>query len=178
MSRIVCIGDSLTWGFPFGPAVSWVNRIAEETEHEVINRGVNGHTTTDMVRRFPREVLEARPTHVVIMGGTNDVVWRESHDRIVWNLRHMVEEARAAGIRVILGLPIPIDEPEMERRLERVRQWMRAYAAEQGLDLIDFDACMRGPHGEMRQELFLDGAHPSREGWAAMAEAVDLSVFE
>ena len=66
-------------------------------------------------------MLAHRPTHVVIMGGANDVVWRESHDRIVWNIRELAEKAMQNGIKPVMGLPTSFDEPEMERRLARVR---------------------------------------------------------
>lgn len=178
MSRIVCLGDSLTYGFPYGPRTSWTTYLAEATGHEVINEGINGNTTGDMLRRFERSVLAHRPTHVVIMGGTNDVVWRESHDRIVWNLRTMVELAQANGIKPVLGLPIPIDDDEMEKRLARIREWITAYARENNLPVIDFYSAFLGADGRVIEAYFLDGAHPSREGYEAMARAIDVSVFE
>ncbi len=178
MKRIVCLGDSLTYGFPFGPRTSWTSRLADITGYEVINEGINGNTTGDMLRRFERSVLVHRPDYVVIMGGTNDVVWRESHDRIVSNLKALVDLAVANGIRPVLGLLIPIDDEEMERRLARIRQWMREYAQENKIPVIDFYSAFVDEDGRLIQSYFLDGAHPSREGYAAMAKAIDPSIFQ
>jgi len=178
LKRIVCLGDSLTYGFPFGPRTSWTSRLAEMAGCEVINEGVNGNTTGDMLRRFELSVLARRPTHVVIMGGTNDVVWRESHDRIVDNLKRMVELAEANGIKPVLGLPIPIDDEEMERRLVRLREWIKAYAEAKNLPIIDFYSAFIDGNGNIIDSYFLDGAHPSRQGYEAMGRAIDPRVFD
>ena len=178
LSSIVCLGDSITWGFPFGPRASWVTYIAENTDHEVFNEGINGNTTSDMLRRFDRCVLAHRPTHVVIMGGANDVVWRESHDRIVWNIRELAEKAMQNGIKPVMGLPTPFDEPEMERRLARVREWIAAYARDNYMAVIDFYSAFFEQSGFLREEYLLDGAHPTIEGYQAMARVIDLSIFD
>ncbi|HCF49119.1 MAG TPA: GDSL family lipase, partial [Syntrophomonas sp.] len=103
--KIVFLGDSITWGFPWGPSESWVNRLELVLDAELINKGMNGNTTGDMLRRFDRAVLNCRPTHVVISGGINDVFCGESFDRITWNIREMAATAQANGIKVILGTP-------------------------------------------------------------------------
>ena len=67
--KIVCLGDSITWGFPFGPGYSWVRMLDDALEGEFINQGINGNTTSDMLRRFDQSVLKYNPSHVIIMGG-------------------------------------------------------------------------------------------------------------
>ena len=71
--KIVCLGDSITWGFPFGPQDSWVEMLQRKLQVEIINRGLTA-TPPDMLQRFDRHVLQANPTHLVLMGGINDVV--------------------------------------------------------------------------------------------------------
>ena len=44
--KIVCLGDSITYGFPFGPRVSWVAMLDQVLDAEIINQGINGNTTT------------------------------------------------------------------------------------------------------------------------------------
>jgi len=176
--KVVCLGDSITWGFPYGPEYSWVAKLDQVVDGEFINEGINGNTTDDMLRRFYRCVVKYEPTHVVIMGGANDVLWRESVDRILHNLRKMVEQAREAGIKVIMATPTAINYPEVERRLEKIRDWIKAFAREQGLPVIDFAAAYFDPDGKVRSELLLlDGAHPNKNGYRAMFEQIDLYLF-
>ncbi|MEN6460799.1 MAG: SGNH/GDSL hydrolase family protein [Syntrophomonas sp.] len=177
--KIVCLGDSITYGFPFGPTFSWVQMLSEVIDAEVINKGINGNTTTDMMERFDRAVLRNEPTHVLIMGGINDVLCRESFDRITWNLRLMAEKATGNDIQVIFGLPTAVDEPEFERLLVRIRQWIIRYAAEHNLPVIDFSSAFHDDNNNVRTELLLaDGGHPTIEGYQAMFQVIDLDLFQ
>lgn len=176
--KIVCLGDSITYGFPLGPAYSWVEMLFHGVTGEVINRGINGNTTTEMLDRFERHVLSSNPTHVIIMGGINDVFLRESYDRIIWNLRAMVEKARENDIQVILGIPTAVDEPEFERMIERIRVWMKDYAGQNNIRVINFASAFYDNDGHLRTELLLpDGGHPTEEGYRAMFDTIDLTIF-
>lgn len=176
--KIVCLGDSITYGFPWGPSVSWVQMLGDALDCEVINKGINGNTTGDMLNRFERAVLKHTPTHLILMGGINDVFMGESFDRIVWNLHEMVDRAIDAGVKVILGLPTVIDDEYWEKLVMRIRQWMRNYAQEKALPFIDFSAAFYDQYGQVRKELLLaDGGHPDIEGYKEMFRQIDLSIF-
>lgn len=176
---IVCLGDSITYGFPWGPSVSWVEMLRQALSCEVINKGINGNTTSDMLSRFDRAVLKYDPTHLIIMGGINDVIMGESFDRIVWNLHEMTEKAQKAGIKVILGVPTAVDDEYWEKLVLRIRQWMHSYAREQGLDIIDFAAAFFDENGKIKSELLLaDGGHPDIDGYKEMFRQIDLSIFK
>jgi len=176
--KIVCLGDSITYGFPFGPRVSWVSMLQQALGVEVINQGINGNTTTDMIGRFENSVSKHNPTHLIIMGGINDVICAESFDRICWNLREMIEKAREAGIEVILGIPTAVDEPYWEKLIMRIRRWMKDYAREHDLEVIDFAAAFYDENGNLKSELLLaDGGHPDINGYRAMFDQIDLSIF-
>lgn len=177
--KIVCLGDSITYGFPFGPQASWVRMLSEVIDAEIINKGINGNMTTDMLNRFERAVLNNNPTHVIIMGGINDVICGESFDRIVWNLRSMAEQARAANIQVILGIPTGVDDPYWEKLLTRIRFWIKDYAKKNQLKTIDFARAFFDTDGNLKDELLLaDGGHPTMAGYQAMFEQIDLSIFD
>ncbi|MGE5389830.1 MAG: SGNH/GDSL hydrolase family protein [Deltaproteobacteria bacterium] len=177
--RIVCLGDSITYGFPWGPSVSWVQMLGDALGCEVINKGINGNTTGDMLNRFERSVLKYEPTHLILMGGINDVIMAESFDRIVWNIREMVDKAMEAGIKVILGLPTAVDDEYWEKLISRIRQWMRNYAEEKVLPIIDFAAAFYDQYGQLRKELLLaDGGHPDISGYKEMFKQIDLSIFD
>ena len=176
--KIVCLGDSITWGFPFGPEYSWVTMLDNALTGEFINQGINGNTTSDMLKRFDRSVIQYDPTHVIIMGGINDVMCRESFDRITLNLKDMAEKARDKGIKVILGTPTAVDEPEIERLLQRIRNWIKNYAQQNNIRVIDFAGAFFDSNGNILSELLLpDGGHPTKEGYHAIYAQIDLKVF-
>lgn len=177
-SKVVCLGDSITWGFPFGPSYSWVSMLAEATGMEFINRGINGNTTSDMLRRFERDVIIDTPDLVIISGCINDILCAESFDRITWNIKAMVEKASEAGIPVVLGMPTAVDSPYLEKLLVRIRQWFRDFAHLHSIPLIDFHQAFFSTEGELRDDLLLaDGAHPSEKGYQEMFKQIDLKIF-
>ncbi|NLO22441.1 MAG: GDSL family lipase [Syntrophomonadaceae bacterium] len=177
--KIVCLGDSITWGFPVGPSVSWVKSLQESLGVEIINKGINGNTTSDMLRRFDQAVLSYKPSHVIIMGGANDILMAESFDRIVTNIRLMDEKAEENGIKTVFGLPTPIDDRYLEDLLARIRDWMRNYAELKNIPVIAFNRAFYDEKGRLRTELLLlDGAHPAEEGYQEMFKQIDLHIFE
>lgn len=178
MKTIVCIGDSITYGFPWGPHVSWTQKLADATSYTIINRGINGNTTTEMLDRFFRHVVDKNPDYVIIMGGANDIAWRESYDRIVWNLEEMAKIADQHNIKVVWGLLTPFDDEEYEARLTKVRNWMTNYAHAHGQPTIDFYSAFFTGDGSLRQDLLLDVAHPSQEGYQEMYKMINLSIFK
>lgn len=176
--KIVCLGDSITWGFPFGPQDSWTEMLQRDLQADIINRGINGNTTADMLDRFDRHVLKAEPTHLILMGGINDVVCQEPYDVTVHNLRIMIEKAVASGIKVILGTPTAVDYPAWERSIQRIRNWIYEIADEYSLPVIRFHDAFYDDNGDLIEDYLLaDGGHPTRAGYRAIYEQIDLSLF-
>ncbi len=177
--KIVCLGDSTTFGFPFGPPDSWVQMLDEEIFGEVINKGINGNTTTDMLERFERAVIVNKPDFVIITGGINDVVSGESLDRIKWNISQMVETSLAHNIRPVVGLPSAVDYAAWEKSLQKLRNWLREYAHQLNLQVIDFASAFYDNDGHLKTNLLLaDGGHPSQEGYKQMFKQINLDIFK
>ncbi len=177
--KVVCLGDSITWGFPFGPHYSWVSMLEQATGAEFVNRGINGNTTTDMLSRFERDVIAYSPTHVMIMGGVNDMLWGDSFDRITWNINAMIEKAEKAGIQVFLGIPTAVESVYLEKLIARLRKWLFEVGSQKDITIIDFSKAFLGPDGELqRQYLLADGAHPSETGYREMFKQIDLTLFK
>ncbi|HWQ75428.1 MAG TPA: SGNH/GDSL hydrolase family protein [Syntrophomonas sp.] len=178
-SKIVCLGDSITYGWPWGPEVSWTTMLAGAIDAEVINRGIPGNTTSQMLARLKQAVLKHNPTHVIIMGGLNDIICQESFDRIVWNLRAMAEQASEHGIKVIFGMPTAVDDEYIEKLAQRVRNWITEYAEDHNISIIPFNQAFYDQNGHINTRLLsADGAHPTREGYRAMFACIDLPVFD
>lgn len=176
--KIVCLGDSITYGFPFTPQDSWVQMLAEETGLEFINKGVPGNTFGNMLERINRDVLRKEPSHLILMGGINDVFARESLSRIYKNILDIVNKAQENNIQVILGLPTAIDYEEEERTLKKLRNWMKDYARDNNLKCIEFQQAFYNEKDELRSELLLaDGGHPSKKGYQEMFKQIPKNLF-
>ncbi|MGE5380798.1 MAG: GDSL-type esterase/lipase family protein, partial [Methylocystaceae bacterium] len=114
--------------------------------------------------------------YVIITGGANDVFWRESIPAILDNYRQMVNLAEKDNIKVIIGLTPPIDDPEMEVRLKRLRSELVNLAGEKQRTVIDFSPPFYRTDGSVESSLFLDGAHPNREGYQLMGKCLPPNI--
>src|SRR5207248_9452368 len=94
--RVVFIGDSITDGwrldeyFPGKPYV---------------NRGISGQVTSQMLVRMYPDVIDLKPSAMVVLAGTNDVARNNgpsTAEMIQENIMAMTELAQHHGIKVLL----------------------------------------------------------------------------
>lgn len=179
--RIICIGDSLTFGQGVEQKDRWTAVLQNEIggEHWVANKGVCGDTTLLGLERFPRDVQDLRPDVVVLQFGHNDAnAWetdrglpRVGCDVYVANLREMIRRAvRFGASRVIVSLPYPTDHKGAGYR-ERLGVYRDAAATMIGGWPAVWAAWLPEP------DLLPDGIHPSVAGHAAMAREVEGLIF-
>jgi acyl-CoA thioesterase-1 len=173
---IVCFGDSLTAGFqsptsesPMGRETPYGCYLQEwlGTSAEVQVRGVCGELTGEMAMRFRRDVLQQQPSHVVLLGGTNDLGWNAQPAEIMRNLVKMYESARAAEVA-----PIPVS------RRTQLNSLIQEYALVKGLPWIDlFTATIESETGQLAAQYSNDGLHLTTEGYRLLAQLLYDQVF-
>ena len=113
--KLVCIGNSITNGFPFKRSQSFPSLIREATGWDVINKGNNGETTGQVLERFPKDVIDHGPDRVTILTGTNDFIFQlDTVEGAFHKIKRMVSLSRENGIQVLLMTPI-LTVPEMAR---------------------------------------------------------------
>ena len=168
--RIISLGDSITYGYPFGNRYSWVELVSQKIGIPIINAGSNGDTFRNMENRLLTDVVDQNPDYVIFLGGANDVyhgtpleTMQERFDRIVKNLiQHK--------IKPILGLPTPIDDKKHEGAIAPFRKFVKGYAKKKKLPVINFfDPFFEGKK-RVSSGLLEDGVHPSVSGYRLMAE--------
>ena len=177
--RTVFIGDSITWADSTSPGTrpgpgSWVRYAVEDPRSPwelAANVAVSGQTLGQMDARFQRDVLARHPEAVVIMGGTNDLLTGAPRGLGELALRHMVDDAHAAGVPVwIIGLP-PIDQASPSS-LATMATMEQAVARATGATYVPVGEGLATPTGDWRRGLSFDGVHPTPAGARALADAV------
>jgi acyl-CoA thioesterase-1 len=199
-SHIVCFGDSLTAGFqsptadnPQGLETPY-GRFLQELVGPAVRvsvSGLCGELTGDMSLRFRSAVLAHQPTHVVILGGTNDLGWNAAPADIMRNLLKMYELAAAAGIT-----PVPMTIPSIrvghDLHSEEGRQWFAEhldrryqlnglilrYAESKRLAAFDlFAATIESETQQLAAQYSNDGLHLTTAGYRLIAERLYREVF-
>jgi len=182
-TRVVFMGDSIT--------ASWALADPVFFDRGIVNRGISGQTTAQMLVRFRADVVALRPKIVHILGGSNDVAGitgPTSAQDCKNNIMSMVEIARANGIDVILGsLPPAVGDVllassaaftrrpgfEPTTTIKELNAWLRDYSAQQRIAFIDYYTALAGPAAELRSDLGNDGVHPNRKGYTIMRRLVE-----
>lgn len=172
--RIVFMGDSIT---EFWTPSFW--------SKSLLNRGISGQTTPQMLLRFRSDVIDLKPRAVVILAGTNDVAGNTgpaSEDMIVGNIASMAELAQVHGITVLLCAVLPADRfywnPELRPadKIASVNQKLKDYAKRKRLVYVDYYEPMINEHKGLKREYSDDGVHPNAAGYKLMIELVTQGI--
>lgn len=170
--KVVALGDSITEGYMCCPQDGWVAIVERELGIETVNLGVCGDLTSNMRRRFRHQVLSLRPSHCIILGGTNDAFCDISLADYSENIEIMVKYCQSNAIIPIIGIPTPSMSYPEEFVLQEYREWLKEYVESQNITIIDFYSVLADTVSMIaKQEYLLDEVHPNIKGYRAMADA-------
>ncbi len=190
-------GDSITHGakhthgmrsFPeiFAERVRWEMKRVQDT---VINTGISGNTSQDILDGFDTRVARFTPDVVFLMIGTNDAATGKniSPGQYGNNLTILVERIRATGSIPVLISPnrIITEQAPQRSRLEEYVNLMREVVSAQNVVFIDVweiwgDELQDKYNGEANDRLLNDALHPNGYGHQEIAIAIfrELSIFD
>ncbi len=176
--RVVFMGNSITEG--------WINTCPEFfAGKSYINRGISGQTTPQMLVRFRSDVINLKPSLVVILAGTNDIAGNtgpSTLEMIMDNLISMCELAKANKIKVILSSVLPaFDYPwkpglEPAPKIIRLNEMIQNYANSNGIVYLDYYSSMVDERKGLPKELSGDGVHPNKKGYEIMAPLAEAAI--
>ena len=171
------LGDSLTEG--------WMAADPRLFTNGVINRGISGQTSAQMLVRFRQDVVDLKPAAVHILAGTNDIAGNmgpTTLQDVVANIRSMIELGREHHIRVILGSVLPAQRfdwaPELRPapQIAELNRLLTALARAEGITFVDYYSAMANPAGGLDPVLANDGVHPSKVGYSRMRPLLDRAI--
>jgi lysophospholipase L1-like esterase len=173
--KIIALGDSITEGYLCASDENWVYLTSLALGWDILNLGRCGDTTGQMLSRLRRQP-EAPGTYIIILGGANDAYLDVEFAEFTDNMESLVSEAQCKGMKPILALPTPV-LAYTEGTLREYREWLRDFAVEQSLPLLDFYTALLVPGTEKADSrCFIDDAHPNAAGYKLMAEAAFTSL--
>lgn len=165
--------------------------------YRMVNKGVNGQQSFEMLARFEADVVALKPDAVIIWGFINDL-FRSDQSRIdqtVMRTREsllaMVELSRKSGVTPILATEVTIRGKDtwsesvnavigkmlgkvsyqdyINRYVLDTNRWMREKAAQDGILLLDFESVLADSNKVRIKEYSQpDGSHISGQGYEAL----------
>lgn len=181
--NIICIGDSLTFGYGVGQENSWVSLLNDE-KNKFINKGVNGDTSTGILSRI-YEILKSSDSKIcLIMCGSNDILMNKSIDSIIDNIRLMTNDCNSLNIKPIILSPpkiysdlaikrwdSSIDYEKCNSKLENYSKELDLFCEKNNLLFIDLNSNL--PFDPLN---YTDGLHLSIKGNILVSNLVKMSL--
>lgn len=172
--RAVFMGDSIT--------DNWAKKDMDFfTSNNFVGRGISGQTTSHMLVRFRRDVVDLNPKYVVIMAGTNDIALNNgeiSHENILGNLISMCEIAKANKIKPILCSVLPADRfrwrPQLTpaEDLVKLNKMIKEYAESAKIPYVDYHSVLKDENNALPEKYAADGVHPNLDCYKIMEEII------
>ena len=204
---VVTFGDSITDGFAstVDANLRWPDQLARRLVRQygnrvgVSNAGISGNRVLNdaigpnALARLDRDVLsQAGVRYVTVLEGINDIGFSVAAapgqevgaDRIIAGQRQVIARARELGLKVYGATLTPFQGAGYYSAAgEAKRQEVNAFIRDGGeFDaVIDFDRAVRDPQNPSAIAADYDSGdhlHPNDAGYAAMAAAIDLSLFD
>ncbi|HAQ42222.1 MAG TPA: arylesterase [Clostridiales bacterium] len=175
--KIVCLGDSLTYGFGVRRSRSWTKLAQEKSGMEIINEGICGDTSGGMLSRFQSAVSSQNPELVLIMGGVNDLIVGADLGTVKSNIMAMTHQAIAKYITPVIGIPTKIDLENVRQdwagfsdfnrvaeELDKYQHWIKDFCKTFNVKYIDFYSEFEKEAGDEVGDLYIDGLHFNERG--------------
>lgn len=189
---LVFLGDSITeMGKQPEGYVSLFQLFCDANGYKVsiINAGIGGHKSNDMLARLDKDVLSHKPTWVSISCGVNDV-WHSFMETPKGvdlpdyqnNMTEIVDRCLKSGAKVVLLTATPImekiDNPE-NQKLNPYNEFLRKLAKEKKIILCDLNQTFLSLYKKKETDkniLTTDGVHMNPQGNRVMTTEILKSL--
>lgn len=185
--NILCIGDSLTFGYGVGQENSWVSKI-NGLNFSTLNKGINGDTSTGILSRIYTSLTSSNPDICIIMCGSNDILMNKSIESIIENIDLMVKDCNSLNIKPVLMSPPKVfgelalkywdsslDYSNINLELEKFSKELKLYSSINNIKFIDVTNSI-----SFDSSNYTDGLHLSIKANILMAELIkrELSSYQ
>ena len=173
--KAVFMGDSITqcW-YDADPSFCNDNNFA--------CRGISGQTTSHMLVRMRKDVVDLHPKYVVILAGTNDIAKNNGFievDDIYGNIVSMCEIAKANKIKPVICSVLPVKQykwrPEVTdcaERIIRLNAMLEDYAKASRCIYVDYHSVMKDDENGLPQKWSYDGVHLNGDGYDVIEKII------
>ena len=177
-NRIVFMGNSIT--------EDWKSLSPNFfLDNNYVNRGIGGETSTQMLLRFRSDVINLKPSAVVLLAGINDIAENQgpiSIPDIARNIFFMSQLASENNIKVILCSVLPAyDFPwrpglNPKDKVISLNDLIQKHAQEKSFEYVDYFSSMVDERKGLIKEYGNDEVHPNLEGYRVMESIIQKSI--
>jgi lysophospholipase L1-like esterase len=199
---IVALGDSITDGSHSTGSSNhrWPDRLSVRllgrtgvAAKSVVNEGIAGNAVLhdgtlggpSALNRLGRDVLARRGlTDVILLEGINDLRGAgATADQVITGYQQIIDQVHAHGARIFGATLTPVEGCDrytaaLEQQRQKLNVWIKAPGHFDGY--IDFAGALADPADPLRMLSTYDSGdhlHPNDAGYQAMANTINLNLF-
>ena len=173
---LVFLGDSITeW---------WDKEVYKRdySKYQNLNLGVAGHQTPDLLKIVNGDNFRnSNPKLVVLMIGVNDINGGIKYDVLAENIKHIIERIFSIfpNVKILLRGILPSQKYKSNRvRIvtKEVNNIISKYKNNSNIFYIDNTALFLNPDDSLREDLFPDLLHLSKEGYEVLSKGLTPKI--
>lgn len=162
---VVAFGDSLTAGTGSTKGNDYVSVLSKKINLPIINKGREGDTSNDALRRVG-EVEKEKPDVVLVFLGGNDVLQKVSIDITFINLEKIISRLQKNGALIVLiGIRGGVfNDPYKDRFVDLASRYHVLYIPDKLLSIM------------AKNNYMADSVHPNDKGYEYLASHIHQSI--
>ncbi len=178
--NIVFLGDSITDWYPFEEMYA--------SDIPIVNSGIAGYETTDILSRMDKMVYQYNPTKVFILIGTNDLKYEDdSEEDVIKNIKKIITEIKKnrPNTEIYLQSILPVNrelkyhaaEERYNDEILEVNAAMKKYCEANEVTYINTYDEFIDENGNFDKNYTNDGLHPSNKGYIKMTSILLRYIY-
>lgn len=178
----IFIGDSITKGF----------ELKEEFDDLIIiNKGVDGNKTTDVLDRLDTDVYSFQPSKVFLLIGINDIGKNVESDEIINNIEKIVDNIRqnCPNITIYLQSIYPVNNTD-DKRIDKkhfkyrnnksvisINKKLKNLASHKEVVYIDVYSHLLDDDNNLKLSYTKEGLHLNKVGYEEVSKIINSYLY-
>lgn len=152
----------------------------------VVNSGVEGNKTSDIIVDIKERVYIYNPTKVFLLIGTNQLE-EESAEEIfegIVEIVSLIREKRGASIYVLSIYPVNKEfrnspaKGKDNTEIREINAMIKEYSRHHNIYYVDVYSALSDDEGDLKKEYSIDGLHLSDKGYDKVTDVLEKYVKE
>ncbi len=164
---VIFFGDSLTVGYGAAAEQDFPSLVTKKLNiTSAINAGVSGNTTQDALNRLQKDVLDLKPSLVIVEFSGNDFLQNVPAAKTMSNLEEIAQKIHVTGSAlVMIEFRFPFSTQTYTDGFTKIAKTYKAAIVWNVLDEIT-----------NKKNLMYDNIHPNAAGYKIMADRIAKTI--
>lgn len=156
----------------------------------VVNSGINGNRTTDILNDMKNRVYRYNPSKVFLLIGTNDIIDGKENDEIINNIKKIIEliKKNRPYAEIYLESIYPVNKTDNDKislsmvssrdndQITEINKKLKQYCDDKKITYIDLYSKLVDDEGNLKLDYTKEGLHLSDDGYKVVTEEISKYI--